>query len=53
MWACSSDKPLEDLDNDLSKKTTSVQVTALDGLVSVNSLFTVAVFIGMSVATPG
>ena len=53
MWACSSDKPLEDLDNDLSKKTTSVQVTALDGLVSVNSLFTFAVFIGMSVATPG
>ncbi|XP_077248235.1 uncharacterized protein LOC143887880 [Tasmannia lanceolata] len=33
--------------------TTSVHVTALDGLVSVNSLFTVAVFVGLSLATTG
>eukprot|EP00253_Pinus_taeda_P017620 PITA_17620 len=46
-------KPLEDIKRDLSKGTTSVQVTALDGLVSVNSLFTVAVFVGLSLATPG
>ncbi|VFQ86336.1 unnamed protein product [Cuscuta campestris] len=36
-----------------SDKTTSVHVTALDGLVNVNSLFTVAVFVGLSIATPG
>lgn len=28
-------------------------MTALDGLVNVNSLFTVAVFVGLSLATPG
>ncbi|KAL8160674.1 hypothetical protein V2J09_002211 [Rumex salicifolius] len=33
--------------------TTSVHVTALDGLVNVNSLFTIAVFVGLSLATPG
>ncbi|GMH25814.1 hypothetical protein Nepgr_027657 [Nepenthes gracilis] len=33
--------------------TTSVHVTALDGLVNVNSLFTIAVFVGLSIATPG
>ncbi|XP_030472767.2 uncharacterized protein LOC115690539 isoform X2 [Syzygium oleosum] len=32
--------------------TTSVQVTALDGLVNVNSLFTIAVFVGLSLTTP-
>ncbi|KAB1225495.1 hypothetical protein CJ030_MR1G018612 [Morella rubra] len=32
--------------------TTSVHVTALDGLVNVNSLFTIAVFVGLSLATP-
>jgi len=48
-----TDKPLEDINKDLSKGSTSVQVTALDGLVSVNSLFTVAVFVGLSLATPG
>ncbi|GJN20380.1 hypothetical protein PR202_gb07750 [Eleusine coracana subsp. coracana] len=32
---------------------TSVHVTALDGVVNVNSLFTVAVFVGLSLATPG
>ncbi|KAL6499977.1 hypothetical protein OROGR_027887 [Orobanche gracilis] len=36
-----------------SSSTTSVHVTALDGLVNVNSLFTVAVFVGLSLATPG
>ncbi|KAG5232160.1 hypothetical protein OIU76_004999 [Salix suchowensis] len=35
-----------------STTTTSVHVTALDGLVNVNSLFTVAVFVGLSLATP-
>jgi hypothetical protein len=53
MWTCSSDHPLEDIDKDLNKGSTSVQVTALDGLVSVNSLFTVAVFVGLSLATTG
>ncbi|KAG6534282.1 uncharacterized protein LOC122012505 [Zingiber officinale] len=33
--------------------TTSIHVTALDGLVNVNSLFTVAVFVGLSIASPG
>ncbi|XP_057964822.1 uncharacterized protein LOC131155597 [Malania oleifera] len=33
--------------------TTSVHVTALDGLVNVNSLFTVAIFVGLSLTTPG
>ena len=37
----------------LSANTTSVHVTALDGVVNVNSLFTVAVFVGLSLATPG
>ncbi|KAM1987436.1 hypothetical protein ACFX15_034695 [Malus domestica] len=36
-----------------SSSTTSVHVTALDGLVNVNSLFTIAVFVGLSLATPG
>ncbi|XP_010934226.1 uncharacterized protein [Elaeis guineensis] len=33
--------------------TTSVHVTALDGLVNVNSLFTIAVFVGLSLTSPG
>ncbi|KAG2669743.1 hypothetical protein I3760_14G047700 [Carya illinoinensis] len=33
--------------------TTSVHVTALDGIVNVNSLFTIAVFVGLSLTTPG
>ncbi|XP_068635924.1 uncharacterized protein [Aristolochia californica] len=33
--------------------TTSVHVTALDGLVNVNSLFTIAVFVGLSLTTKG
>ncbi|KAK1426908.1 hypothetical protein QVD17_15588 [Tagetes erecta] len=33
--------------------TTSIHVTALDGLVNVNSLFTIAVFVGLSLTTPG
>ncbi|CAN6684932.1 hypothetical protein ACFX13_036115 [Malus domestica] len=37
----------------LSSSTTSVHVMALDGLVNVNSLFTIAVFVGLSLATPG
>jgi len=48
-----SGRPLDEIDNILSKETTSVHVTALDGLVNVNSLFTVAVFVGLSLATPG
>nr|GMC71796.1 uncharacterized protein LOC104894456 [Ipomoea batatas] len=36
-----------------SASTTSVHVTVSDGLVNVNSLFTVAVFVGLSLATPG
>ncbi|KAL3531031.1 hypothetical protein ACH5RR_010353 [Cinchona calisaya] len=36
-----------------SSSATSVQVTALDGLVNVNSLFTIAVFVGLSFATSG
>ncbi|GAV76531.1 hypothetical protein CFOL_v3_20004 [Cephalotus follicularis] len=36
-----------------STTTTSVHVTALDGLVNVNSLFTIAVFVGLSLTTPG
>ncbi|CAL5386107.1 unnamed protein product [Camellia sinensis] len=35
-----------------SSTTTSVRVTALDGLVNVNSLFTIAVFVGLSLTTP-
>ncbi|XP_031501087.1 uncharacterized protein LOC116264817 [Nymphaea colorata] len=34
-------------------ETTNIHVTALDGLVSVNSLFTIAVFLGLSLANPG
>ncbi|XP_020594709.1 uncharacterized protein LOC110034807 [Phalaenopsis equestris] len=37
----------------LPPTTTSVHVTALDGLVNVNSLFTVAVFVGLSLTSPG
>ncbi|GAB2211267.1 hypothetical protein Droror1_Dr00016560 [Drosera rotundifolia] len=33
--------------------TTRVHVTALDGLVNVNSIFTIAVFIGLSFTSPG
>ncbi|XP_071719740.1 uncharacterized protein [Rutidosis leptorrhynchoides] len=33
--------------------TTSIHVTALDGLVNVNSLFTIAVFVGLSLTTQG
>ncbi|KAJ0969112.1 hypothetical protein J5N97_021989 [Dioscorea zingiberensis] len=33
--------------------TTSIHVTALDGLVNVNSLFTIAVFVGLSLTVPG
>ncbi|ERM96208.1 hypothetical protein AMTRI_Chr09g14740 [Amborella trichopoda] len=36
-----------------SSSTTSVHVTALDGLVNVNSLFTIAVFVGLSITAPG
>lgn len=35
-----------------SARLTSIHVTALDGIVNVNSLFTVAVFIGFSFTTP-
>eukprot|EP00258_Populus_trichocarpa_P034047 XP_024450066.1 uncharacterized protein LOC7462456 isoform X2 [Populus trichocarpa] len=36
----------------VASSTTSVHVTALDGIVNVNSLFTVAVFVGLSLTTP-
>ncbi|XP_076887364.1 uncharacterized protein LOC143537491 [Bidens hawaiensis] len=36
-----------------TQSTTSIHVTALDGLVNVNSLFTIAVFVGLSLTTPG
>ncbi|KAK9944550.1 hypothetical protein M0R45_010111 [Rubus argutus] len=36
-----------------SSSITSVHVTALDGLVNVNSLFTIAVFVGLSLTVPG
>ncbi|XP_078447758.1 uncharacterized protein LOC144716503 [Wolffia australiana] len=39
--------------NRSSQTTTDIHVTALDGLVNVNSLFTIAVFVGLSVAAPG
>uniref|UniRef100_A0A2P2K022 Maternal effect embryo arrest protein n=1 Tax=Rhizophora mucronata TaxID=61149 RepID=A0A2P2K022_RHIMU len=35
-----------------ASSTTGVHVTALDGLANVNSLFTVGVFVGLSLATP-
>jgi len=35
-----------------SATTTGVHVTALDGLVNVNSHFTIAVFVGLSLTTP-
>lgn len=44
---------IDEMDKILSKGTTSMHVTALDGLVNVNSLFTVAVFVGLSLATRG
>ncbi|RWR87807.1 hypothetical protein CKAN_01676400 [Cinnamomum micranthum f. kanehirae] len=39
--------------SDARRSTTSVHVIALDGLVNVNSLFTIAVFVGLSLTTPG
>ncbi|KHN23796.1 hypothetical protein glysoja_044968, partial [Glycine soja] len=36
-----------------SSSTTSVHMIALDGLVNVNSLFTIVVFEGLSLTTPG
>ncbi|KAK6921452.1 hypothetical protein RJ641_011959, partial [Dillenia turbinata] len=35
-----------------SSFTTSIPVTALDELVNINSLFTMTVFIGLSLTTP-
>ncbi|KAG9154362.1 hypothetical protein Leryth_000803 [Lithospermum erythrorhizon] len=40
-------------DSSSTASTTSVHVTALDGLVNVNSLFTIAVFVGLSLTIPG
>ncbi|KAF3661868.1 putative serine carboxypeptidase-like 20-like, partial [Capsicum annuum] len=34
-------------------KSSSVAVTALDGVINVNSLFTLAIFVGLSFASPG
>ncbi|XP_058086245.1 uncharacterized protein LOC131233519 [Magnolia sinica] len=42
----------EDYPKDSIGGTTRVHVTALDGLVNVNSLFTIAVFVGLSLTTP-
>ncbi|XP_060176542.1 uncharacterized protein LOC132606888 [Lycium barbarum] len=39
--------------NSGSNGKTSVVVTALDGVINVNSLFTIAIFVGLSLATPG
>jgi len=39
--------------NSLSKRTTNIHVSALDGLINVNSLFTLAVFVGLTITTPG
>lgn len=36
-----------------SSGKTSVVVTALDGVINVNSLFTIAIFVGLSLASPG
>ncbi|KAK4268156.1 hypothetical protein QN277_024845 [Acacia crassicarpa] len=36
-----------------SSSPANIQVTALDGIVNVNSLFTIAVFVGLSLTTPG
>eukprot|EP00252_Welwitschia_mirabilis_P013434 TRINITY_DN2954_c0_g1_i1.p1 TRINITY_DN2954_c0_g1~~TRINITY_DN2954_c0_g1_i1.p1 ORF type:complete len:191 (-),score=9.11 TRINITY_DN2954_c0_g1_i1:278-850(-) len=46
-------EPFDEIDKRLSKEATSIHVAALDGLVNVNSLFTVAVFVGLSLATHG
>ncbi|KAI4354110.1 hypothetical protein L6164_003009 [Bauhinia variegata] len=44
----------EEYDNqDISPSTTSVHITALDGLVNVNSIFTFAIFVGFSLASRG
>jgi len=40
-------------DNSLSEGTTNIHVSALDGLINVNSLFTLAVFVGLTITTPG
>ena len=37
----------------MDRATTSVHVTALDGLVNVNTLFTAAVFVGLTLTTTG
>eukprot|EP01018_Ginkgo_biloba_P034403 Gb_14404 [translate_table: standard] len=47
-----SEGTLDESTNVLSKGTTSVYVTALDGIVNVNSLFTFAVFVGLSLTDP-
>ncbi|XP_055829862.1 uncharacterized protein LOC129899085 [Solanum dulcamara] len=39
--------------NSGSSGKTSVVVTALDGVINVNSLFTIAIFVGLSLASPG
>jgi cellulose synthase/poly-beta-1,6-N-acetylglucosamine synthase-like glycosyltransferase len=39
--------------NSLSEGTTNIHVSALDGLINVNSLFTLAVFVGLTITTPG
>ncbi|KAL2336738.1 hypothetical protein Fmac_011184 [Flemingia macrophylla] len=49
----SSERTMRRVSSSSSSSTTSVLVTALDGLVNVNSLFTIAVFVGLSLTTPG
>ncbi|KAG5603183.1 hypothetical protein H5410_034553 [Solanum commersonii] len=39
--------------NSSSSGKHSVVVTALDGVINVNSLFTIAIFVGLSLASPG
>jgi len=37
----------------LSEGSTNIHVSALDGLINVNSLFTLAVFVGLTITAPG
>ncbi|KAJ7571502.1 hypothetical protein O6H91_01G169400 [Diphasiastrum complanatum] len=42
---------LDALKENINKRTTQIHVTTLDSVVSVNSFFTIAVFIGLSVSS--
>lgn len=51
--ATRSEEFLDEDSSPLSGGSTYIHVTALDGLINVNSLFTLAVFVGLAVTTPG